>query len=234
MRSDNAIKTPLFASLTALARQKAQDQAELAGRGWPCQVVSISGAIVTVKFLVNTPFTIPQVEMPKAESPYHRDPTQIDDLGYAVPGDVYLGGVSGLGGGEADLSQRGNLAALVFHPISSFNSPPPNQTQAISQGPGGFLGRTMDGAVFINLTETAITLSIGNSTLVMAANQITLNSPQIVLNGQLTQGQGGEGGTATFQGPVTVIEELTANGIPLSTHLHSDAGGIGDSGPPIP
>src|ERR1700761_5731268 len=89
------------------------------GKALPCRVVAVNGAIVTVAFEVDTaPYTLPQITIPKAESPWIRMPTQVGDLGVTVPADAYLGAVSGLGGGVAKLFGRGNLSSLVFLPVS--------------------------------------------------------------------------------------------------------------------
>lgn len=169
-RSDNSQKTPIYQTLTSFGRKMALDQIQLEGKAFPCEVVAVEGAIVTVQFLVNSPYLLPQVTIPKAESPYFRMPTQVGDLGYAAAADVRLGGVSGLGPGTADLSRPGNLTALVFVPLSNAASPPPNQTQAVAQGPGGFLGQTMDGTVKVDVTETSISLTVnGNGIIITAA-----------------------------------------------------------------
>ncbi len=41
-------------------------------------------------------------------------PTRLGDKGVCFPADVYLGGVSGLGGGTATLTPQGNLSTLMF------------------------------------------------------------------------------------------------------------------------
>jgi hypothetical protein len=47
-----------------------------------------------------------------------REPTQVGDKGIVHQADYYLGGISGIGGGNSDFSPRGNLTPLVFKPIS--------------------------------------------------------------------------------------------------------------------
>lgn len=61
-----------------------------------------------------------------------------------------------------------------------------------------------------------------------AESKIALNSPQIELNGNVSQGAGSNQGNVTFQGNLTAAGEITAKGIELSTHVH---GGVelGDS-----
>jgi hypothetical protein len=113
-----AQKTPLSRSLSTFAQKKALDEIAKRGMALPGHVVVVSGQIVTVNFDVDG-VTLPQVTMPVQGSKYIRLPIQKDDLGYALPGDVYMGGVSGLGGGTADLTPRGNLATLVWFPVGN-------------------------------------------------------------------------------------------------------------------
>jgi hypothetical protein len=67
---------------------------------------------------LNNIFTLPIVKMPQSFSQYAREPTQIGDKGYAVPGDYYQGGVSGDSGGNTDFYPRANLSTLSFQPLS--------------------------------------------------------------------------------------------------------------------
>jgi hypothetical protein len=55
----------------------------------------------------------------------------------------------------------------------------------------------------------------------------------IELNGQITQGTGTLGSSATFIGPMTITNDATISGISMSTHYHPDPQG-GDTGPPVP
>jgi hypothetical protein len=100
-------------------------------------------------------------------------------MGYTVPGDCYLGGVSGLGGGTADLRKRANLSALVFHPVSNSNSPPIDPNAAQVQGPNGVILKTTEGtASSIVVSQTGITLTFGSTT-------VTLNATGVLINGNL-------------------------------------------------
>ncbi|MCV5580282.1 hypothetical protein OFO05_33300, partial [Escherichia coli] len=76
--------------------------------------------MITVSFsLTNIPFTLPQVTIPLFGPEYVRYPMQPGDRGIVIPADTYIGGMSGLGGGVADLTQPMNLSALVYLPISN-------------------------------------------------------------------------------------------------------------------
>ncbi|TNH44717.1 phage baseplate assembly protein V [Photorhabdus luminescens] len=101
--------------------------------------------------------------------------------------------------------------------------------------------RSDDGAAYIELDPnnhniTVITPAKLNAT-VNGGTEIT--SPEIILNGNVTingnlsQGMGAGGGTATMQGPVAVNNDVTAAGISLKNHVHSGVqSGGGKTGKP--
>jgi hypothetical protein len=91
----------------------------------PASVVAIdaSGTIVTVKFEVQDDvITFPNMKMPVFGPRFIRYPLRAggDDgtKGFVVPSDYYMGGMSGLGGGVANLTQRPNLSTYVFFPVT--------------------------------------------------------------------------------------------------------------------
>ena len=102
-------------------------------------------------------------------------PTQIGDLGWTVPADAYLGGVSGLGGGTADLSAPGNLEALVFVPVSNKTSPPIDQNAAQIQGPNGAIIRTLDGSASVVVNTSGITMTFGTKVVTLNASGFTID-----------------------------------------------------------
>lgn len=205
MNSADYGKTWLADSLNQLATQKALTAIQQTGRALPCSVVAVSGQIVTVKFEVQGTFTLPQVTMPIATSRYDWLPIQVGDPGYTAPADVYLGGISGLGGGIANMSQRGNLTTLVFTPVSNAAWTAANVNQRVVQGPAGVLIKTTNGAIYIDLTTADITIN-GN----------------IILTGSLTASG-------------DVIANSGANQVSLTNHTTSGVtSGSETSGPPVP
>ena len=103
--TNNAQKTPYARAINQFAEQKVLDAIQTLGKALPCHVVAIAGSIVTVQFdITNTPFTLPNVTCPMFGPEYIRYPTQVGDLGVVISADCYIGGVSGLGGGVAELS----------------------------------------------------------------------------------------------------------------------------------
>ena len=152
------LRTPLAPALNEFASKAINDAFQLTGKGLPCSVVSVSGAIVTVKFEINSAFTLPNVTMPLFGPEYIRYPIQKGDKGTVVPFDAYLGGMSGLGGGVADLTQRANLSTLVFLPIGNklWTSVDPNAVTIY--GPNGVVLRDTGSNSIITLTPSSITI----------------------------------------------------------------------------
>ncbi|MCW7764588.1 phage baseplate assembly protein V [Photorhabdus luminescens] len=101
--------------------------------------------------------------------------------------------------------------------------------------------RSDDGAAYIELDPNSHNITvITPAKLNATANGGTeITSPDIILNGNVTingnlsQGMGAGGGTATMQGPVTVSNDVTAAGISLKNHVHSGVqSGGGKTGKP--
>ena len=140
--ASNAQKTPLVRSLNEAAAQRVRNAIQLLGKALPAEVVkvdpTVGGAIVTVKFPIQSPFTLPQVRMPAAMSEYTRLPLQAatDDTpgtkGVCFPAETFIGLTSGLADGAApSLVQPGNLAALIFFPIGNLNWTTPEDPNAL-------------------------------------------------------------------------------------------------------
>jgi hypothetical protein len=174
--SDNSRKLPIAGSINNAARQRAADINQNFGKTLPVKVISRDKQLVTVEFLVQGVWPLPQVTMPIASSKFDWLPVKAGDLGLAMPSDVYLGGISGLGGGTADYVQRGNLSTLMYHPVTNKSWEPPggNGNMRILQGPEGVRIQSENGNSFVNVTPTEITLSVGSVTLVINSSGITL------------------------------------------------------------
>ncbi|MER1496684.1 phage baseplate protein [Enterobacter cloacae] len=80
--------------------------------------------------------------------------------------------------------------------------------------------RTDDGAAFVEV-------AIGGDITATTTSNVTINAPKITLNGDVTingnlsQGMGASGGSATMLGPVNVTNDVKAGGKSLTTHTHS-------------
>ena len=163
--------------LDQLGHRKASEAIEQLGMALPCYVVAVDGALVTVAFdLQQVPWTLPNITIPKLESPYFRMPMQVGDKGVTLPADASLSSIAGYNAAAPSWGRRGNLTALVFAPVSSKLSPPPNQTQAIAQGPGGALVQTSDGSVSINVTANGVTITVGADTWTFTSSGLTLST----------------------------------------------------------
>ena len=111
---------------------------------------------------------------------------------------------------------------------------------------GSFLKFHNDGTVELNTQSNLIATVGGNANLTVAGNMttnvsgnITETAPNITLNGNvtingpLTQGKGGNGGECQLQGPLHVVNDVTAGGISLENHTHSGVyPGSGNTGQP--
>lgn len=166
----NAQKTPLAQSLGLVDQRAADNRQHRMGKNLPCSLGMINGSIVQVNFEMNaTPFTLPQPTMPAFGPEYIRYPYQKGDMGVTVAADAYLGQMSGLGSGTADLREPPNLGALVFLPVGNQDWTPPEDTQAlICYGPNGVILRDKGKLVTFTLTPQGIVIDLhgnGNVTI---------------------------------------------------------------------
>ncbi len=207
----------LQADLYQVAAKAVRVAMEQLGKKLPCHVVAVTGQIVTVAFDLPTgvPWVLPQITIPKAEGPWINSPTQIGDVGLTVPADVYLGGISGIGGGIASWRRPGNLDALVWVPVAKQSTTILNQNAALVQGPDGAIVQTTQGtASSIVTNQSGTTVTFGSSVLTVEDGQITMTA-------------GGETVTLNSNG-------FTIGGILFESHVHSGVTtGGGDTGAPV-
>jgi hypothetical protein len=78
--------------------------------------------------------------------------------------------------------------------------------------------RSNDGSTYIELNPST------QAVKVVAPGGFEVDAPTITLNGQLAQGNGATKYPATLQGPITVVNDLTAAGKSVSTHTHHENG----------
>lgn len=186
-----AQKVPLARTLSVFAENTAASEIAKLGLAPPGHVVAVSGSIVTVNFDVRG-ITLPQVTMPLAGSEYIRLPVQVGDKGFAVPCDFFLGGVSGLGSGVADTTQRANLSTLVWLPVGNKNwtaSPNPNAT--VIYGPDGVILQDKAGAS----PDFRITVNSSGITMTGGGHTVTLNSAGLTIDGVVFSTHGHSAGT---------------------------------------
>jgi len=240
--ADNVQKIPLARSLEQFANRKIAGAMTLYGMSLPASIVSIvSAGIVTVKFeLTNIPYTLPNVTVPVVGCEFGRPPYQVGTLGRVVPTDAYLGGISGLGGGTADLSRRGNLSNLAWEPIGSVNWSASDDPNAyVLYGPDGVILRTSDSTCKVVVSKTGVDLYpppglpvTVHGNLVVTGN---ISGANLELSGAI-QGPGAATYTGNIHttGTVTGDTDVVAAGISGAMHTHSGVTtGSGDSGPPV-
>jgi hypothetical protein len=211
--ADNYDKLWVQKSANQLAINRAQQAIANTGRALPCRVVAVNGSIVTVAFEINgAPQNLPNITIPKAESPWIRMPTQVGDKGVTMPADAYLGGVSGLGGGVATLTQRANLTALVFVPVSNASSGPIDPNAAQVQGPNGAIIKTTTGTTSEVVTnQTGTTITFGTVSLTVNASGVTITV------GSETFAIGPTGASSTLD--LTIPDVIVPNGS-VNGHYH--------------
>lgn len=161
----NEQKLPLARTLPRAIHNQVNDAFQREGQALPCSVVSVAGAIVTVKFEVNSAFTLPNVTVPLAGAEYIRYPIQKGDKGYVIPADARLAGMSGIGGGVSDLSQPANLTALVFFPFANAKWSNVDSQAVTIYGPNGVALRDSQNKSNITLIPSGIAVSTDTFTV---------------------------------------------------------------------
>lgn len=208
--ADNAQKTPLARTLNIFAQKKVLDQIQVLGKALPASVTAVSGSIVTVKFEVTGSYTLPSVTVPMFGPEYIRYPIQVGAKGVVFPADAGLGGISGLGGGIADLSLPANLSALVFFPVASKEwSASESPNSLVLYGPDGVIIRDANNVCSITLTATGVAIK-GNVTL----------TGDLMMSGTMKSPAG-----ATYAGNLTTTGDIIAgvggvDQVGLRSHRH--------------
>ncbi len=217
--ASNAQKTPFTSTINRFATAKAEAAINLLGKALPCSVVSIPVAgvpIVTVKFEMQDAVfnTLPQVTVPVGMSEYVRLPIQAPSggtpgtRGVVFPADVFIGGVTGLGSGNADFTQRGNLSTLVFFPVGNTGFPAVADPNAVTiYGPDGVTIRDSQSKIKIVLTPSGVAIT-GNTSIT---------------------------GNLSVTGGITATQDIVAGTISLRNHVHGRGTPVaGGTLPPSP
>ena len=102
---------------------------------------------------------------------------------------------------------------------------------------GGFLNGTP--TQYVQFAAGGVSIVSPNKVTINAPNvevdastEFAVNAPTIMLNGNLSQGTGATSYPATLQGPITVVNDLTAAGKSVSTHTHHENGAGSNTSPP--
>lgn len=195
-------KKPLNLSLPRAMRERIQDGKQVSGQEWPCTVVHVDGAIVTVAFEVESEFTLPQVTCPIAESFYVRLPVQEGDQGMVMAASTRLGGVTGLGAGLAPLSEPSNLGGLVFVPLGNKGWATIDPNAVVINAPNGAKLRTFDGASIVTIDTGQVKIQQGDVTVEITGGVVTVTADHVVVNAA----------DSTFNGNLIVNGNATVSG----------------------
>ncbi len=221
-------KKPLQQSLPAALRNAISDGEQLRCQQWPCTVVDVDGAIVTVTFEVSSEFTLPQVTCPIAESRYVRLPVQEGDQGFVTAANTRLGGVTGLGSGLAPLSTPANLGGLVFVPLGNKNWTTIDPDAVVIQAPNGSKILTDDGASEIivdtdqiKVTQGDVTVEIASGIVTVTADHVVVNAMDSTINGNLVvNGNASMTGTLFVEGSISSGADISAIGAVNATTMN--------------
>lgn len=242
----NNIKTPLVDGLQRLISNKIYDALELNGKSLPATIEEVdeTGTIVTVNFEIETDFNLPKVQCPVGYPEYIRFPLQKGDKGFCIPADVYMGGMSGLGGGVAGFNQQANLSTLVWLPCGNTKfSPTDDKQKVVIYGPTGVILRDKDKKCIFELTPQGIRITLNGQeymnfnsngiSLLFGGNNISINGNGITINGvnSAVEINGGSSGINVNGG----AGQTAIDGQLFLPHTHTGVTpGSGDSGPVTP
>ncbi|HDT2134144.1 hypothetical protein HV251_18945 [Enterobacter roggenkampii] len=218
-------------NMNRFAEQKFSEAFQASGKILPASIVEQNGNMVTVAFeLHDTPYVFPNVTIPLFGPQYIRYPMQPGDKGIVIPADTYLGGVSGQGGGIADLTPPANLSALVYLPISNTEWEAVDGNVVTIYGPEGVTIRDQGSNTTFLLTPDSVTIA--------AVDQFKVTVGSTVLT--LTQGMW------SITGEAGNLQDSTASTSPaimhtgwaalvawLNSHQHSNGNGGSNTGGPI-
>jgi hypothetical protein len=144
MPSNNQ-KTPLVDGLNRFVSAKFTDASELEGKALPASVLAVdpTNTIVTVKFEIQSDLKLPgMIQCPVGLPEWIRYPWPQGTPGFVISSDVYLGGMSGLGGGTATWQQLPNLTNIVWFPCGNTeNDPTEDPNKVVIYGPDGVIIR---------------------------------------------------------------------------------------------
>ncbi|UAD17623.1 hypothetical protein K7176_18955 [Klebsiella quasipneumoniae] len=217
-------------NLNTFADKKVETALQVSGKILPVSVVSQSGKMVTVSFdLHETPFLLPQLTVPIFGPQYIRYPMQKGDKGIVIPADTYLGGVSGLGGGVADLTPPANLSALFFLPISNTEWQDVDGQVVTVYGPDGVTLRDSGSNTTFLLKPDSIAISTPDSfTVTVGGTVFSLTGSKWSLSGEAGHLQDSVASTS----PAIMHAGWQSLLTWLNSHEHSNGNDGSDTGGP--
>jgi phage baseplate assembly protein V len=109
---------------------------------------------------------------------------------------------------------------------------------AIVDSKGSYIKLNNDGTMSFNaatgmhFSAQTIAMQATQTIGLTAGTQITNSAPEVEIDGQMTQGQGPQGGNAAMNGPLTVTNDVIAEGKSVHGHTHLEHGAGSQTSPP--
>lgn len=221
-------KLSFAGNMNNFAANKIAQAQLMAGKVLPAAVVERNGNMVVIQVLLrNVPYVVPHLTVPLFGPEYIRYPMQPGDKGILIPADTYLGGISGLGGGTADLTQPANLSALTFLPISNTEWEGVDPNVLTMYGPEGVTLRDSGSNTTFLLTPDSVTIVTPEQFKVtVGGTAFTLTGTSWALTGQSGTIQDSDASTSPsimHAGWQSLLEWA-------NSHKHSNGNGGNDTG----
>lgn len=228
MSIDN--KLNFASSMNRFTERKIENALQKSGKVLPASVVKQTGNMITVSFeLRDIPYVLPQVTIPLFGPQYIRYPMQPGDKGIVIPADTYIGGVSGQGGGIADMTPPANLSALVFLPISNTEWQGVDGQVVTVYGPEGVTLRDSGSNTTFLLKPDSIAISTPDSfTVTVGGTVFSLTGSKWSLSGQAGHLQDSVASTS----PAIMHAGWQSLLTWLNSHEHSNGNNGNDTGGP--
>lgn len=228
MSIDN--KLNFASSMNRFTERKIENALQKSGKVLPASVVKQTGNMITVSFeLRDIPYVLPQVTIPLFGPQYIRYPMQPGDKGIAIPADTYIGGVSGQGGGIADMTPPANLSALVFLPISNTEWQGVDGQVVTVYGPEGVTLRDSGSNTTFLLKPDSIAISTPDSfTVTVGGTVFSLTGSKWSLSGEAGHLQDSVASTS----PAIMHAGWQSLLAWLNSHEHSNGNDGNDTGGP--
>lgn len=221
-------KLSFAGNMNNFAANKIAQAQLMAGKVLPAAVVERNGNMVVIQVLLrNVPYVVPHLTVPLFGPEYIRYPMQPGNKGILIPADTYLGGISGLGGGTADLTPPANLSALTFLPISNTEWESVDPNVLTMYGPEGVTLRDSGSNTTFLLTPDSITIVTPEQFKVtVGGTAFTLTGNSWALTGQSGTIQDSDASTSPsimHTGWQSLLEWA-------NSHKHSNGNGGSDTG----
>lgn len=228
MSIDN--KLNFASSMNRFTERKIENALQKSGKVLPASVVKQKGNMITVSFeLRDIPYVLPQVTIPLFGPQYIRYPMQPGDKGIVIPADTYIGGVSGQGGGIADMTPPANLSALVFLPISNTEWQGVDGKVVTVYGPEGVTLRDSGSNTTFLLKPDSIAISTPDSfTVTVGGTVFSLTDSKWSLSGEVGHLQDSDASTS----PAIMHAGWQSLLVWLNSHKHSNGNDGNDTGGP--